>query len=100
MDEERPSLTAEGAAVMRALHQASHDPKILSDPISVRLVDPLSDFYKSRVDLMERLPVLTRLRLEATFVMRSRYAEDCLAEAVTNGLRQYVVLGAGLSTPE
>src|SRR5450755_3917709 len=99
MDEERPSLTAEGAAVMRALHQApSHDPKILSDPISVRLVDPLSDFYKSRVDLLERLPVLTRLRLEATFVMRSRYAEDCLAEAFDNGVRQYVLLGAGLDT--
>jgi methyltransferase (TIGR00027 family) len=99
MDEERPSLTAEGAAVMRALHQTPlHDPKILNDPISVRLVDPLSDFYKSRVELLERLPALTRQRLEATFVMRSRYAEDCLAEAFNKGVRQYVLLGAGLDT--
>jgi hypothetical protein len=30
LDEERPSITAEGAAVMSALHQApSHDPKML-----------------------------------------------------------------------
>jgi methyltransferase (TIGR00027 family) len=99
MDEERPSLTAEGAAVMRALHQAPlHQPKILNDPISARLVDPLSDFYKSRVDLLERLPALTRQRLEATFVMRSRYAEDCLAEAFDKGALQYVLLGAGLDT--
>src|ERR1700678_122371 len=99
MDEEHPSVTAEGAAVMRALHQVPrHDPRILDDPISPRLVDPLSDFYKSRLDLLERLPDLTRLRLEATFVMRSRYAEDCLAEAFDEGVRQYVLLGAGLDT--
>jgi methyltransferase (TIGR00027 family) len=99
MDEELPSVTAEGAAVMRALHQTLDDePKILDDPISPRLVDAHSDFYQSRLKLLERLPPLTRLRLKATFVMRSRFAEDCLAEAVTNGLRQYVVLGAGLDT--
>jgi methyltransferase (TIGR00027 family) len=31
-------------------------------------------------------------------VVRSRYAEDCLADAVANGARQYLVLGAGLDT--
>ena len=30
--------------------------------------------------------------------MRSRYAEDCLAESVSHGVRQYVLLGAGLDT--
>jgi hypothetical protein len=99
MDEERPSVTAEGAAVMRALHQTLDDePKILDDPISPRLVHAHSDFYQSRLKLLERLPAPTRLRLKATFVMRSQFAEDCLAQAVTNGLRQYVVLGAGLDT--
>ena len=40
MDEERPSITAEGTAVMRALHQTlDDDPKILEDPIGVRLFD-------------------------------------------------------------
>jgi methyltransferase (TIGR00027 family) len=99
MDEERPSVTAEGAAVMRALHQRLDDePKILDDPISPRLVDEQSDFYRSRLELLERLPAPTRLRLKATFVMRSRYAEDCLAQSVGDGVRQYVVLGAGLDT--
>jgi methyltransferase (TIGR00027 family) len=99
MDEERPSMTAEGAAIMRALHQTLDDePKILEDSISLSLVDAQSDIYKARVELLERLPQPTRLRLKATFVMRSRYAEDCLAEAFGKGVRQYVLLGAGLDT--
>jgi methyltransferase (TIGR00027 family) len=99
MNEERPSATAEGAAIMRALHQTPHhDPKILDDPISPRLVNTESDLYKRRVELLNRLPTPTRLRLEATFVMRSRYAEDCVAEAYSNGVRQCVLLGAGLDT--
>ena len=99
MDEERPSVTAEYAAVMRATHQTlDGEPKILDDPISPRLVDACGDFYKSRLELLSRLPEQTRLRFKATFVMRSRYAEDCLAEAFGNGVRQYVLLGAGLDT--
>jgi len=34
----------------------------------------------------------------AIFIMRSRYTEDCLAESVARGVRQYVILGAGLDT--
>jgi methyltransferase (TIGR00027 family) len=99
MDEERPSFTAEGPAIMRALHQTlAEEPKILNDPIALRLVDPQSEIYNSRVELLERLPELARLRFQAMFVMRSRYAEDCLAEAFRGGVRQYVLLGAGLDT--
>lgn len=99
MDEERPSLTAEGAAVMRAIHQTDDGhPKILEDPISPRLIDTHNDFYKTRLQLLERLPEPTRLRLKSTFVMRSRFAEDRLKEAFEEGVRQYVILGAGLDT--
>jgi methyltransferase (TIGR00027 family) len=99
MDEERPSATAQGAAIMRALHQTrDHDPQILEDPIAPRLVDSESEFYSSRIELLDRLPRPARLRFESTFVMRSRYAEDCLAEAYGNGVGQYVLLGAGLDT--
>jgi methyltransferase (TIGR00027 family) len=99
MEEERPSATAEGAAVMRMVHQLQDDdPKILEDPVTPRLLDPNSDFYRSRLELLERLPIPTRQRLKATFVMRSRYSEDCLAEAASRGVRQYVILGAGLDT--
>jgi methyltransferase (TIGR00027 family) len=36
--------------------------------------------------------------LRSHVVMRSRYAEDRLAEAVDNGVQQYLMLGAGLDT--
>jgi methyltransferase (TIGR00027 family) len=36
--------------------------------------------------------------LRAFLVVRSRYAEDNLAKAVAGGVRQYVLLGAGLDT--
>jgi hypothetical protein len=32
------------------------------------------------------------------FLIRSRYAEDCLAQGATRGLQQYLILGAGLDT--
>lgn len=99
MEEERPSLTAEGAAVMRVVYQEQDDdPKILEDPVAPKLVDLNSDFYRTRLELLQHLPESTRQRLKATFVMRSRYAEDCLAEAANRGARQYVILGAGLDT--
>jgi methyltransferase (TIGR00027 family) len=99
MDEERPSFTAEGAAIMRALHQTlDGEPKILDDWISLRLVDPHSDIYKTRIEFLEHLPEPIRLQLKAAFVMRSRYAEDCLQDAFDNSVRQYVLLGAGLDT--
>jgi O-methyltransferase involved in polyketide biosynthesis len=51
MEEDRPSRTAEGAAILRALHQTlDEEPKILDDPVAERLVDPSSDSYKSFVE--------------------------------------------------
>jgi hypothetical protein len=38
------------------------------------------------------------IRLRASIALRSRYAEDALGEAVARGVRQYVLLGAGLDT--
>ena len=99
MDEERPSRTAEHMAILRALHQTlDAEPKILNDPIAVRLVDPSSDFYKAFVHSLEEMPAASTLRRRGYAVMRSRYTEDCLAESLAHGVRQYVILGAGLDT--
>lgn len=38
------------------------------------------------------------LRRRGYAVMRSRYTEDCLAESLARGVRQYVIMGAGLDT--
>jgi methyltransferase (TIGR00027 family) len=99
MKEDRPSATAEGALIMRALHQMlDDDPKILDDPIAPQIIDPEGNPYKSRLELLGRLPFLLRMAFRSGFVMRSRYAEDCLAESFRNGVRQYVLLGAGFDT--
>jgi methyltransferase (TIGR00027 family) len=99
MNEEHPSMTAEGALIMRALHQMlDDDPKILDDPIAPQLIDQKSEFYKSRLELLERLPLSLRVRVKSGFVMCSRYTEDCLMESFRNGVRQYVLLGAGFDT--
>ena len=99
MNEELWSATAEGAAIMRALHQSlDDDPKILVDPIALRLIEPDGEFYKGALAGFERLPPQLKARFRSLFVMRTRYAEDCLAESLSNGVRQYVILGAGLDT--
>jgi Leucine carboxyl methyltransferase len=99
MNEEHPSVTAEGALIMRALHQILDDePKVLDDPIAPQLINLESEFYKSRLELLERLPVSLKMRVRSGFVMRSRYTEDCLLESFGNGVRQYVLLGAGFDT--
>jgi methyltransferase (TIGR00027 family) len=94
MQEGKPSVTALGAAVVRALHQTLDDePRILDDPIAARLVGPE---LKRQQAIVRWFPFGARLR--ANFVMRSRYAEDCLRESLGKGVRQYVMLGAGLDT--
>ena len=94
MEAGRRSRTAEGAAALRALHQVLDEPRILDDPIAGRLVGQHEVDRQKKIARL--LPFLKRLR--AHFAMRSRYAEDCLAESIDRGVRQYVLLGAGLDT--
>jgi methyltransferase (TIGR00027 family) len=83
---------------MRALHQQlPAEARILDDPIAAMLVDPQGDAFKARVSFVAQLPEPVRLRL-TNFVLRSRYAEDCLAQAAQDGIAQYVLLGSGLDT--
>ena len=91
MDAKRASRTAEGAAIMRALHQRlPPESRILEDPISMMLVDPAGEAYQARQSFIANLPDAVRLRL-TNFEMRSRYTEDRLAKAYQRGVRQYVV---------
>jgi len=95
MEQTRRSRTIEIPAIMRALHQTlDDDPKILTDPIAVRLIDAAED----RRWLAPMLSHPFAKQWRAGFALRGRYAEDCLAEAVQHGVRQYVILGAGLDS--
>jgi methyltransferase (TIGR00027 family) len=99
MEKDKPSRTAEAAAIHRAVHQLLDDePKILVDPIALRLVE-MSKNIDLDVDLNVEAsdPVFKQLR--SRLVMRSRYAENCLADAVAQrAIQQYVILGAGFDT--
>lgn len=97
MHDGHPSETANGAAILRAVHQVLDDePKLLHDPIVARLLDD-AVLHRIHTDPAPfQIPQLQALR--AHVVLRSRYAEDRLEAAARRGVGQYVVLGAGLDT--
>jgi methyltransferase (TIGR00027 family) len=96
MEEAKPSRTSDIPAIMRAVHQTVDDePKILVDPIVPLLVD-MAGLNANWLAPILGHPFARQWR--AGFLIRSRYAEDCLAEGVARGLTQYLILGAGLDT--
>jgi methyltransferase (TIGR00027 family) len=95
MQEGTFSKTAQRVAIRRAAHQLLDQPRVLDDPLALRIIgfeaeeelrsNPREDHAFSRA-------------FRAFMAARSRYAEDELARAVGYGVTQYVVLGAGLDT--
>jgi len=96
MQKDRPSLTAYRVGVSRAAHQILDAPKLLDDPIAVPIIGARgAEELRARA---RRFQAHFARYLRAFLIARSRVAEDALAEAVGRGVRQYVVLGAGLDT--
>ena len=89
----QPSRTARGAAAHRAVHQVLERGSIFSDPLAVRI---LGAGAEAAVRDAENDPSRRSLRLFVA--VRTRFAEDALTAAVARGVRQLVVLGAGLDT--
>jgi methyltransferase (TIGR00027 family) len=93
----KASRTALGVAMIRAAHQTlDAQPKILDDPIAAVLLgdefNPQIAAYRDRA----REPRVMELRSQV--VLRSRFAEQRMADAVRRGARQCVILGAGFDT--
>ena len=87
-----PSRTALGVAVHRAVHQVLEGGRIFLDPFAKSILGPDSEGL-----IAERsTPQHRHMRLFVA--VRSRFAQDRLAQAVARGVRQVVVLGAGLDT--
>jgi methyltransferase (TIGR00027 family) len=97
LESAKPSRTALGVAVRRASHQIYDSPPLIfDDPIAVLI---LGEVHRSALeDAALSIHDPSSLRMRAWLVARNRYAEDKLAEAVQQGVRQYVLLGAGLDT--
>ncbi|MBU8826285.1 class I SAM-dependent methyltransferase [Mycolicibacterium goodii] len=100
MDNSGPSRTALATAYARAYHQFADRPRILTDPLAALLlgvtaenVDELSTYPADHPAAVAR----DRPR-RLFFAARSRFADDAVTAAVARGVRQIVVLGAGLDT--
>jgi methyltransferase (TIGR00027 family) len=95
--EDRPSDTALGASVIRTIHQLLDDrPPILDDPVSPKLL-PAETVEAIRAN-PDRHRTLHARALRSHIVLRSRYAEDRLQEAVRQGVTQFINVGAGFDT--
>jgi methyltransferase (TIGR00027 family) len=86
-----PSRTAWSVARRRAAHQMLDRPLVLDDPLAVRIVG--GDWQPNE----DEQPVVS-VTFRSFMAVRSRYAEDQLAAAYSNGVRRCVILGAGLDT--
>lgn len=92
-----PSQTAQRAAMRRAAHQLLDGPDlILADPLALSIAG-VENPERYRANLMRGQNDSYRC-LRAFLVARSRYMEDRLCAAMDHGVRQYVLLGAGLDT--
>jgi methyltransferase (TIGR00027 family) len=87
------SVTAVGAAGHRAAHQVLERGFVFADPLALPILGPDAD---GAIALAKERPERRGLRL--FIAMRSRFAEDTAAHAIANGVRQILVLGAGLDT--
>lgn len=93
MKPNEPSRTALIPAGQRAAHQALDHGSILDDPLAMKI---LGEEEKELLRFVNEHPLASIGRLVST--ARSRIAEDALSEAVEKGVRQIVILGAGLDT--
>lgn len=97
MSQKSASRTALATAHMRAAHQLlDPPPHILEDPAAVALLGP--DAGQRIRESAERAQTPEGRALRAHMVLRARFAEDRLAAAVSRGVTQYVILGAGFDT--
>jgi methyltransferase (TIGR00027 family) len=114
MDDSTASRTALGVSLVRAVHARFDPDPVFVDDWGERLVPEWAreEFYEI---LFSRLSPEARERAKAApeailteyfsrqdmygnVVMRARWNEDALAAAVADGVRQYVVLGAGFDS--
>jgi methyltransferase (TIGR00027 family) len=93
MQHGQASVTALGAAGHRAAHQVLERGFVFADPLALRI---LGSDAEGAIALAKERPERRGLRL--FIAMRSRFAEDSAAHAIDKGVRQILVLGAGLDT--
>jgi methyltransferase (TIGR00027 family) len=89
----KPSQTALATAFHSAAHQVLEQGRIFADPLALRILGADAPTIARQAG---ENPSGRRMRL--FIAVRTRFAEDALAVAIEGGVRQVVVLGAGLDT--
>lgn len=104
MRDGQASYTSRFVLFLRALMTNSPETHIFHDPVAERLLSPLERrlahrrwVYRLMARGLRRRP--QQLGFMATILLRARFGEEELARAIdTQGVRQYVILGAGWDT--
>jgi methyltransferase (TIGR00027 family) len=92
MATKQPDNTALRTALWRALHVFADDkPHIIEDKIGYELIKPEKD-WQDRPDMK-----YTK-RLRASIVARARFIEDVAIREIEKGVKQFILLGAGLDS--
>lgn len=98
------SITAIMTAYCRAYHAMNDDPKIFIDSLAYLLIPEerrtLIEQGFSHACSAQNTNIQSMLQVMGlpNVISRARYAEDSLDESVEKGVRQYVILGAGMDT--
>ena len=94
--------TAEATAAMRAAHSLFHQPVVFNDPYALQLTSPtLRWIFQNRFFqwLLTQKFISGSLRpITAQVVSRSQYTEEKFEQAVSKGISQYVIIGAGFDS--
>jgi methyltransferase (TIGR00027 family) len=99
MNARTTSTTAMGTALMRAAHTRLDRPTLIDDPWGDRLILAHErETMRARAGVEDLDTALRAHPSYGTVILRTRYAEDALADATGRGVRQYVVVGAGMDS--
>jgi len=115
MEERQGGITALITAYARAYHATHDSPKIFDDFLADQLYTPEehalfeqnlamnlkdidADLAAAQPDQATALARVMQLHYAPVTLSRSRYSEDCLEQAIQQGVQQYIILGAGFDT--
>ncbi|MCW8038816.1 MULTISPECIES: class I SAM-dependent methyltransferase [Acinetobacter] len=102
MKKESASQTAQAAAAIRAYDNLANRPPIFHDAYALMMTSPAWRLLLSNKALMRVFQTQSFRHTFGLLVMqvatRSLYSEDWLFEALDRGVKQYVMIGAGLDS--
>lgn len=90
-----PKPSALRVAMLRAAHQLLDTPPVFEDPLAISILGAEGEALRADPSRCEDLG---KIGFRAALALRGRVAEDQWAEAQQCGVRQFVILGAGLET--